>query len=490
MQSLLNEIPAAFNDAMFDLVDMNGDSIPELLYSSNASHIGHVSIYSIYEGNLIECGTYGEYGTVGFDSAQNTMWSLWEAHGDTFIHLYQMKESEMTEQLSLYDNACRVPHEEEIVYEIMDAYSVSVYEEGVGFYRKISDMIATQASKYEALLLQDIENSTILTISDTETIHRCIGLLGEKQTEELLDLNNYPAKNLEELLEKYETAKIEDPELNKQESKEIVSLVEETMSIWNYSDIRTALENAIRKDLANLEKFRRIATSVRCHETLYSQANDTCFHVYTIACPVDAVVMNGDEIVAEIRNDRYVKSSDDVTAIILQPEDGYAEKVIVVPESYTVQLSGFAKGSMNIERSTVRNGIVTAASAVSDIPVVSDRSFKEQTENDDLTGISYVLNASSEIFRWAKKLTESLQYTLGDVNNDSLVGIDDAQNVLIEYVNTMADNESNFSDQQKLASDVNMNGEISIDDAQLILNYYVLNTLSETTTSWEEVLEK
>ena len=48
--------------------------------------------------------------------------------------------------------------------------------------------------------------------------------------------------------------------------------------------------------------------------------------------------------------------------------------------------------------------------------------------------------------------------------------------------------ESSFSEKQKLACDVNGDKIVSVDDAQNILLYYVKNTLSGQTVTWDELL--
>ena len=54
----------------------------------------------------------------------------------------------------------------------------------------------------------------------------------------------------------------------------------------------------------------------------------------------------------------------------------------------------------------------------------------------------------------------------------------------------MADMDSGLSDLQKLAGDINADGEVSVDDAQNILLYYVNNTLAGTPVTWDELLGK
>ena len=82
------------------------------------------------------------------------------------------------------------------------------------------------------------------------------------------------------------------------------------------------------------------------------------------------------------------------------------------------------------------------------------------------------------------------EYTLGDVNEDSEISVEDAQLVLIEYVSTMSGLDGSFTEKQQLAGDVNGDKQISVEDAQTILIYYVSNTLSGQSVTWDELLGK
>ena len=68
--------------------------------------------------------------------------------------------------------------------------------------------------------------------------------------------------------------------------------------------------------------------------------------------------------------------------------------------------------------------------------------------------------------------------------------MEDAQLALLEYVNAMTGLESDLTEKQKLAGDVNGDKEISVEDAQTILLYYVSNTISGETITWDELLGK
>lgn len=74
--------------------------------------------------------------------------------------------------------------------------------------------------------------------------------------------------------------------------------------------------------------------------------------------------------------------------------------------------------------------------------------------------------------------SEEIGYTMGDVNGDNNVNVDDASLVLNYYAKSSANLEVVFSDDETenelylKAADVNKDGEISVDDASFILSYY------------------
>lgn len=78
----------------------------------------------------------------------------------------------------------------------------------------------------------------------------------------------------------------------------------------------------------------------------------------------------------------------------------------------------------------------------------------------------------------------------GDVNADGEITVADAQMVLNAYVKGMSGQDNGLTAEQAQAADVNGDKAISVEDAQTVLLYYVRNTLSNTPTTWEELLGK
>ena len=78
----------------------------------------------------------------------------------------------------------------------------------------------------------------------------------------------------------------------------------------------------------------------------------------------------------------------------------------------------------------------------------------------------------------------------GDINDDGLVSVEDAQLALVEYVSGMAGLKSSLTAAQRMAGDINGDRMVTVEDAQTILLYYVSNSLAGIPTSWETLLGK
>ena len=77
----------------------------------------------------------------------------------------------------------------------------------------------------------------------------------------------------------------------------------------------------------------------------------------------------------------------------------------------------------------------------------------------------------------------------GDCNGNWKVENTDAQAVLVAYTDALSGDPINLNDPQKKACDINGDGKVDVADAQYILLYYVNNTISGVSTSWEKLME-
>lgn len=70
------------------------------------------------------------------------------------------------------------------------------------------------------------------------------------------------------------------------------------------------------------------------------------------------------------------------------------------------------------------------------------------------------------------------------------VSVEDAQLALKSYTKRIAGVDMGLTEEQIKAADVNEDGELSVDDAQNILIYYVNNTVAGNVLTWEQLLGK
>ncbi|MEE3404295.1 MAG: hypothetical protein VZR73_09445 [Acutalibacteraceae bacterium] len=78
----------------------------------------------------------------------------------------------------------------------------------------------------------------------------------------------------------------------------------------------------------------------------------------------------------------------------------------------------------------------------------------------------------------------------GDVDGNDEVSVEDAQLALKSYTKRIAGVDMGLTEEQIKAADVNEDGELSVDDAQNILIYYVNNTVAGNVLTWEQLLGK
>ena len=77
----------------------------------------------------------------------------------------------------------------------------------------------------------------------------------------------------------------------------------------------------------------------------------------------------------------------------------------------------------------------------------------------------------------------------GDCDGNWRVENTDAQAVLVAYTAALSGDSIDLTDPQKKACDINGDGKVDVADAQFILLYYVNNTISGVSTSWEKITE-
>ena len=76
----------------------------------------------------------------------------------------------------------------------------------------------------------------------------------------------------------------------------------------------------------------------------------------------------------------------------------------------------------------------------------------------------------------------------GDVNEDGVVSVQDAQLALINYTEQFAGNPISLTDAQFKAVDVTQDGVLTVEDAQYILIYYTERQVAGKEISWDELI--
>ena len=83
--------------------------------------------------------------------------------------------------------------------------------------------------------------------------------------------------------------------------------------------------------------------------------------------------------------------------------------------------------------------------------------------------------------------TEPTALTMGDIDGNGAVELDDAQLALAAYTNQLAHKPSGLNAEQEKAADVTGDGEVTVDDAQAILQFYT-ETLAHKDPTWDKIL--
>lgn len=76
----------------------------------------------------------------------------------------------------------------------------------------------------------------------------------------------------------------------------------------------------------------------------------------------------------------------------------------------------------------------------------------------------------------------------GDCNLDGEVSVEDAQDTLKAYTNTVAGKADGLNAAQRRTADVTADSIVSVEDAQYILKYYVNNTVAGRRVTWDALL--
>ncbi len=174
-------------------------------------------------------------------------------------------------------------------------------------------------------------------------------------------------------------------------------------------------------------------------------------------------------------------------------ESAFAEcrslKTVTLPEAFRAMSPSAFLNCSALERVTIKNTGCAFLDAA-DTTICNEKQDGKAFYQGVICGFD---DSSVQMFAEKFGLTfESLgpvpeYYASGDVDNDSRIGLSDAQAVLREYTDVMAGKNSTFTELQSIAADVNLDDETGIDDAQLILMYYTESAVAGRNIRWDDL---
>ena len=144
---------------MFNLCDLDGDGIPELMFSGGDHHGTAASLYTVSNGELINLGEFGSFGEFQFDFKLRLLHSGYTQSGNTHETVYSLEASEMTDIISFSNNSGSSLKQHPI-YKISDKeVSESDYKTQLSKY-SFHSRKSFKIRKYDISELRDIlENS-------------------------------------------------------------------------------------------------------------------------------------------------------------------------------------------------------------------------------------------------------------------------------------------------------------------------------------------
>ena len=132
--------------AHFDIVDLNNDSIPELLVSTGQARVDSVEIYTIYDEKVCLVGKLGNYGTIRYNSEKNCVLTGDVHMGYESFGVYMIDEGKLVDITSGWNDVgakAEPPYTyqidskdvtEDTYYEICHEYGFYVDDANVIYY--------------------------------------------------------------------------------------------------------------------------------------------------------------------------------------------------------------------------------------------------------------------------------------------------------------------------------------------------------------------
>ena len=88
----------------FNICDLDGDGIPELLISDGDYHAAGGRIFTVNDGKLSDLGGYGSWGEFQYDPINKYIFSGMTGQGETYCSVFRLDNGKMVEIVSFHDN--------------------------------------------------------------------------------------------------------------------------------------------------------------------------------------------------------------------------------------------------------------------------------------------------------------------------------------------------------------------------------------------------
>lgn len=197
--------------------------------------------------------------------------------------------------------------------------------------------------------------------------------------------------------------------------------------LTNY--IRIPMNNVFQEQRDNIKTILSRTNELQCCDRqIANELHAKEHHALLVSCPVNITVSDGDTVIVDIQNDEIKTRSDSCRISMFKSDRSeYAEKYITYPSDCTVEITGFAEGTMDLMRISGEDSADMFYAA--DIPVTAGASYQETREDGQTVQIAYDLDADGEPDGTVKTSVPDkivmTQKTVGDANCDGSVSIAD-----------------------------------------------------------------
>ena len=104
--------------AKFNLYDLDGDGIPELIVSGGDFHAAGAEIYTLYRGAVYCHGGFGSWGDFGYEPETGYIYSGYSGMGCHYASIHQIVNGQMIEIASFADTMANFEHPEDRCFEV------------------------------------------------------------------------------------------------------------------------------------------------------------------------------------------------------------------------------------------------------------------------------------------------------------------------------------------------------------------------------------